>query len=238
MDANRRYLEETGSPPPRRNSKRDDAFAEYPIGKKSLFRVDHENGNLLHSQVVSCTSPRWMRSPILSNKAYFEKEANCKLKEVAKTERERPGKRQHIKDPETGETVRKNMVSGESVPEWMIAASRSCPPERCRAPESVSSQATTRDPRVLGTSETRVQDRRSSKNPAASTSRTSDRKSSQKQPSSLSRRPAAQRSSGRKQVPGRKQEDRGAKVSDSRHRASTERAQPRKSEAERARGQR
>jgi hypothetical protein len=100
-----------------------DEFAEFPVGKKTVFTTT-EKGEPCNIYVLSKDSPTWMRSPLLSNKKYFEKAAQGEFQECQlKYKNPWIGKRQHFPDPDTGVVShRGNMCSHEDVPDWMMSA--------------------------------------------------------------------------------------------------------------------
>lgn len=111
FESNKDTFKELGVPMHRRPSAESDCYRDYPIEKKSVLIVN-ELGEKKHPLVVSKTGPRWMKSPFLGNREYFEKMTGRPLKEpdfVNTGFREKVG----------AKTARRNMVSVEAAPHWM-----------------------------------------------------------------------------------------------------------------------
>lgn len=127
FDANREYYKaELGvTHSMRRGGADDDRMAEYPGGKQ-VHLVSPHTGELCYANMSNTTAPQWMRRPLLDNKEHIEKKHGTKLqectthKDVCHTFKTKGGAWMTCHD--TGEKFRRNMVSTDSAPGWMLPA--------------------------------------------------------------------------------------------------------------------
>jgi len=126
FESNAQHFKDYGVPVHRKGSASSDIYREYPIEKR-INLVSHEGAETCHPLVVSKVAPRWMMSPYLSNKQFFEEKTGQKLQESQFIDtgfRQRPG----------AKTARRNMLSLDQTPCWM-KSSRALPQSEAPHPE-------------------------------------------------------------------------------------------------------